>query len=107
MSIENDSFAPAWGTNQNVTPGASSARVQLNTSPAIKGRRQLCITQNAAVKTFVKAGDSSVEASAADYVIPAVAGLQFTITIPANADYVAYIAPAGGCDIDIMLGSGI
>ncbi len=94
-----ETFSPAWGSGQVVTPGASSARVQV---PA--GTQSLCFTSLNTVQCYVRCGGSAVSATTADYPIPV--GGQVTITRFADYEYVAYIAPAGGGSLHIMAGEG-
>lgn len=92
-------FNPRYGSGQTVSPGAASASVSVGS-----GQKTLCITSLNAVQCYVRVGDSSAVATAADYPIPP--GGQVTITKNQDSDYVAYIAPAGGGSLHIMTGEG-
>ena len=92
-------FNPSYGSGQTVALGAASARVSVG-----PGQKTLCITSLNAVQCYVRVGDSTVVASAADYPIPA--NGQVTITKFQDHDYVAFIAPDGGGSLHIMTGEG-
>lgn len=94
-----ETFNPGYGSGQIVSPDVASAAVAIGS-----GQKTLCITSLNAVQCYVRVGASGVTASTADYPIPA--GGQVTITKNQDADYVAFIAPAGGGSLHIMTGEG-
>lgn len=94
-----DTFMPAYGSGQTVTPGFASASVTLG-----RGSKSLCITSLNLVQCYIRVGTSGVVADTVDYPIP-VNG-QVTISKFQDFDTVAFIAPAGNGSLHIMAGEG-
>ncbi len=98
---ELQSFAPGYGSNQSVTGGAASVTAALLGATSAS----LCLTNTGTDLVYVRTGDSTAVATAADY--PVLGGQQVSITINANHTHVAYIAPSGAPVLLIMRGEGI
>ena len=92
-------FNPSYGSGITVSPGVSSANSLIG-----KGEKTVCITSLNAVQCYVRIGGSTVTATTMDYPVP-VDG-QVTITKNQDSDYIAYIAPAGGGSLHVMVGEG-
>lgn len=92
-------FCPHYGSGITVAPGASTASSTIQT-----GTSSVCITSKNAVLCYVRVGAPGVTATTADYPVPP--NQQITITRDINHNTIAYIAPAGGGDLQIMVGSG-
>ena len=93
-------FAPKFGSGITVSPGAASASSSVGLN-----NKTLCITNlSSTVVSYVRTGNTGLTATAADYPIPA--GAQVSISKPDDHDFVAYIAPAGGGSLHIMVGEG-
>lgn len=95
------SFSPGYGTGIAVTAGGTSAVAALlgATSTA------LCLTNTGTDIAYVRTGDATAVATAADY--PVLGGQQVSITINANHTHFAYIAPSGSPTLHVMRGEGI
>lgn len=92
-------FCPHYGSGITVAPGTTTAFTTIRT-----GTPTLCITSKNAVLCYVRIGLPGVTATTSDYPIPP--NQQITITRDIDHSTVAYIAPAGGGDLHIMVGSG-
>lgn len=93
-------FAPKYGSGITVSPGAASASSAIGLN-----NKSVCITNlSSSVVSYVRTGLTGLTATAADYPIPPSA--QVSISKPDDHDYIAYIAPAGGGSLHIMVGEG-
>jgi len=92
-------FKPAFGTNQSVSPAASSARVALKNLD----NRSLFLNNSGSNICYVRLGDSSVVATAAD--CPVIPGSYLFIERGLDTTSIAYIS-ASGTTLDIMQGEG-
>lgn len=92
-------FTPAWTQGQTVTTGAASARVEIDTNK----RDSIRVSNTGAALAYVRTGDDSVVATAADYIIPA--GETHVFTKFKDDTHIAYIAPSGTPALHIMPGS--
>jgi len=98
---ELQSFSPGYGTGVTVTAGATSANTALRGATSTA----LCLTNTGTVIAYIRTGDSTAVATAADY--PVFGGQQVSITINANHTHFAYIAPSGSPVLHVMRGEGI
>ena len=95
------SFAPGYGSGQSVTGGAASAVAALRGSTSTA----LCLTNTGTDLVYVRTGDRTAVATAADY--PVLGGQLVSITVNADHTHVAYIAPSGSPVLLVMRGEGI
>jgi hypothetical protein len=93
-------FSPAYGTGVNATASSTSANVALAGRPS----HSLCITNGGTVIAYIRTGDSTVAATAADY--PVLGGQQVTLTVNMEHTHIAYIAPSGSPPLQFMRGEG-
>ncbi len=98
---ELQSFSPGYGSGVSVTAGAASVTAALLGATSTS----LCLTNSGTDIAYVRTGDSTAVATAADY--PVLGGQQVSITINANHTHFAYIAPSGAPVLHVMRGEGI
>ena len=93
-------FNPSYGTGVTVAPTASTANSAIRS-----GTQSLCFTNLGTVTVYVRTGNSSEVATAADY--PILAGQQVTVTRRQDDTHVAYITASGTGSLHIMGGEGV
>jgi hypothetical protein len=94
-----NTFNPGFGTGVTVAPGTGSARTALRS-----GSQSLCLTNLGTVTVYIRTGDVTSVATAADY--PILASQQVTITRRQDDTHVAYITASGTGSLHIMAGEG-
>jgi len=92
-------FCPHYGSGITVSVGSSTGASTIPT-----GTSTVCITSKNSVLCYVRIGAPGVTATTADYPVPP--NQQVTITRDPEHNTIAYIAPATGGDLQIMVGSG-
>lgn len=92
-------FNPSYGSGATVSPTGTSASVTMR-----GGRKSLCLTNLGSTVVYVRVGNGTQTATAADYPVPI--GGQVTITKEQDHQTIAYIAPAGSGSLHIMAGEG-
>lgn len=92
-------FCPHYGSGVTVSVTSTSAQTTLPT-----GTSSVCITSKNTVLCYVRVGVSGVVATTADYPVPP--NQQVVLTRDLDHTTIACIAPAGGGDLHIMVGSG-
>lgn len=92
-------FNPSYGSGVTVSPTGTSASTTMR-----GGRKSLCLTNLGSTVVYVRVGNGTQTATAADYPIPV--GGQVTITKEQDHQTIAYIAPAGSGSLHIMAGEG-
>ena len=92
-------FMPAYTQGITVSPGVTSA-----SSPIGLGAKSLCLTNLGSVTCYVRAGQSGIAATAADY--PVLPNTQVTIEKFQDFSTVAYITASGTGSLHIMPGEG-
>jgi hypothetical protein len=92
-------FSPQFGSGISAAAGAASAQFSI-----ASGSASVCITSRNNVLCYVRIGEGSITATAADYPIPP--NQQVVLTKDLLHNQIAVIAPAGGGDLHIMVGEG-
>lgn len=92
-------FAPHFGSGSIVAPGAATASTELG-----RGNKSICITNLNTVVSYVRTGPSDVEATTADYPIPASG--QVVISKSDDDTHIAYITAGAAGSLHIMSGEG-
>lgn len=82
-------FAPAYTQGQTVSPAAAAASITIG-----KGAKSLCLTNTGSNVCYVRTGVSDIEATTADYLVPA-GGIQTVISKPQDHDTLSYISASG------------
>lgn len=96
-------FQPDYGTGKTLSASSTSSRVQLHASAAGGGGRSVYIYNAGPEAAFVRAGDSTVVATTADYPIaPGIA----VIVSGGNSTHVAGITSSGTATISAISGQG-
>ena len=94
-----ESFTPVYGSGVTVAPNGTSARSSISDSGAIA-----LITNTGSSICYVRTGDSTVVATAADY--PVYPSNQVTVSKQPGDDYIAYITGGDTGSIHVMSGDG-
>ncbi len=95
-------FAPRYGSNQVVTPGAASATI--NIDPECKNVRVINTGANKGYFRIFKTEDGALSASVADMCVAA--GMATTVTKASGQDKLAHIS-AAGTTFEVVVGEGI
>jgi hypothetical protein len=94
-------FSPQYGSNQVLTAGATSAKVNIN-----KDSKQVRVVNTGANKGYIRIYDSSNDDPAATTAdCPVAAGAAVVVTKGGNQDSIAYIS-ATGTTLEVMTGEG-
>jgi hypothetical protein len=94
-----ETFAPSYGSGVTVSPGTSTAAAETG-----KGSKSICLTNTGSVAVYVRTGDSSVEATVADYIV--LPSAQVTISKAQDHTHVAHITAADTGTLNIIPGEG-
>ena len=101
MAGSEQTFTPSYGYGINITGAATTANAVVD----LNGKRHtVCITNTGTDPVFIRTGDSTVVATAADY--PVLGGSQITVSKDAIHTHIAVIAPAGAPVVYAIPGSG-
>lgn len=95
-------FNPAWGKGVTVTPGVASARTSID---PLGRSDSVCLTNLSSVTCYIRTGNSSAVATAADYPVPA--NSQVTIRKDQYDTHIAYITAAGTSSLHVIIGDGM
>lgn len=79
---------PAYGSGVTLAPGVATA-----SSAITKGNKQGVLTNTGANLAYIRIGKAGIQASSADYPVPA--GAQVVVTKAMDDDTIAHISPLG------------
>ena len=94
-------FAPRFGAGLTVAPGVASAASLIG----LNNKNVRLTNLSATVVVYVRTGNSGLTATTADF--PLLGNSSITISKPDDHDYIAYIAPAGGGSLHVIVGEGL
>ena len=94
-------FSPAYGNGISVSPTTSTATSALDS----KSRGSIVVSnKHASINCYVRTGDSTVVATAADYIV--LFGQQVSLTKDPAHTHVAYLSASGTGSLHIIPGDG-
>ena len=101
MAGKEAAFTPSYGRGIANTTSTSTSRNEVDSNA---NRQSVTVTNTGTVVVFVKTGDSSVVATAADF--PVLGGTQVAISKDARDTHIAMIATSGTPLVYAIAGSG-